>query len=71
MLVYTIATKYNGQLEAAHARIDDDRYDMVDCSAACQLQLDLSVQLHDHSIASTNAIRLSSANALVYYRHQV
>ncbi len=64
MLLYTIATKYNGQLEAAHARIDD-------CSAAGQLQLDLSVQLHDHSIASTNAIRLSSANARVYYRHQV
>ena len=71
MLLYTIATKYNGQLEAAHARIDNDRYDMVDCRAAGQLPLDLSIQLHDHSIASTNAIRLSSANALVYYRHQV
>ena len=71
MHLYTIATKYNGPLEAAHVYIDDDGYDMVDCSAAGQLQLDLSVQLHDHSIASTNAILMSSANALVYYRHQV
>ncbi len=25
---YSIAAKYNGPLEAAHAYIDDDRYDM-------------------------------------------
>ena len=71
MPLYTIATKYNGPLEAAHVYIDADGYDMVDCSAAGQLQLDLSVQLHDHSIAAANAIRLSSVNALVCYRHQV
>ncbi len=67
----TIAIKYTGPLETAHVYIDDDGYDMVDCSAAGQLQLDLSVQLHDHCIASTNVIRLSSANALVPYRHNV
>ena len=28
MSFYSIAVKYNGPLEAAHAHIDDDRYDM-------------------------------------------
>ncbi len=28
MSFYSIAAKYNGPLEAAHAFIDDDRYDM-------------------------------------------
>ncbi len=28
MRFYSIAAKYNGPLEAAHAVIDDDRYDM-------------------------------------------
>ncbi len=28
MSFYSIAAKYNGPLEAAHAHIDDDRYDM-------------------------------------------
>ncbi len=65
MSFYSIAIKYNGPLEAAHVYIDDNKYDMVDCSANGQLQLDLSVHLHDHSIASTNDIRLSSANTLV------
>ncbi len=26
-----IAAKYNGPLEAAHAHIDDDRFDVVEC----------------------------------------
>ena len=30
MSLYSIAAKYNGPLEAAHAFIDDDRYDMVE-----------------------------------------
>ncbi len=34
MCLYSIATEYNGPLEAAHAQIDDDRYDMVECGAA-------------------------------------
>ena len=29
MCLYSITTEYNGPLEAAHAHIDDDRYDMV------------------------------------------
>ena len=33
---YGIAAKYNCALEAADAVIDDDRDDMVDCSAAGQ-----------------------------------
>ena len=28
LLFYNISAKYNGPLEAAHAFIDDDRYDM-------------------------------------------
>ena len=28
MSFYSIAAKYNGPLEAAHAHIDDDRYDI-------------------------------------------
>ena len=39
---YGIAAKYNGPLEAADAVIDDDRYDMADCSAAGQSQMDLT-----------------------------
>ncbi len=55
MSLYTIAAKYNGPLEAAHAHNDDDRYDMVDCGAAGQLILDLSDQdqLRRRNIAST------------------
>ena len=29
MSLYSIAAEYNGPLEAAHAHIDDDRYDKV------------------------------------------
>ena len=30
MSLYSIAVKYNGPLEAAHAFIDNDRYDVVE-----------------------------------------
>ncbi len=42
-LIYfgTIITSYDGPLEAAHARIDDEIYDMVQCGAAGQPKLDL------------------------------
>ena len=71
MSLFTIATEYNEQLEAAHARNDDDRYDLVECAAAGQPALDLSNQLRDCSIATAQAILLYSANELVYYRHRV
>ncbi len=73
MCFYSINTRYNGSLQVAHALIDDDRYDMVECGAAGQLQLklDLSDQSRDHSIASTDAIRMCSANVLLFYQHKV
>jgi len=71
MSFFTIANEYKEPLEAAHARIDDDRYDLVECGAAGQPTLDLSNQLRDCSIASAQAILLRSANELVYYRHRV
>ncbi len=39
MSLHSIATEYNGPLEAAHAHIDDDRYDKVNCYAASPLKL--------------------------------
>ena len=71
MCFYTITTKYNGPLEAANAHIHDDRYDMVECGSAGQSKLDLSDQLRLCSIPSTNAMWLSSANVLLFYRHEV
>ena len=65
MSLDSIAAEYNEPLAAAHAPIDDDRYDLVGCGAAGQPKLDLSEQLRGCSIASTHAIRLSSANELV------
>ena len=65
MSLYSIATEYNGPLEAAHDHGDDDRCDMVECGAAGQLKLDLSEQLRGCSIASTHAIRPSGNNELV------
>ena len=65
MCLYSIATEYNGPLEAAHAQNDDDRYNMVECGAAGKPTLDLSDQLRGCSIASTNNYRMSSANVLV------
>ena len=49
----SIATKYMWLLEVAHVHTDDDRYDMVECSAAGQPKLDLSDQLRSCSVAST------------------
>ncbi len=43
--LYRIATEYNGQIHAAHAQIDNDRYDMAECGADGQPTLDLSDQL--------------------------
>ena len=71
MSFYSIATKYNGPLEAAHAHIHDDRYDMVECGAAGQSKLDLSDQPRGSGIASTDAIRMCSANVLLFYQHKV
>ena len=67
MCLYSIATEYNGPLEAAHAQIDDDRCDMVECAAAGDLapNLDLSYQLRSCSFASTMTICLESVNVLV------
>ena len=45
MSLFTITNEYEEPLEAAHARIDDDRYDLVECAAAGQPTLDLSNQL--------------------------
>ena len=49
MSLYSIAAEYNEPLAAAHARNDDDRYDLVVCGAAGQPTLDLSYQLRDCS----------------------
>ena len=67
MCLYSIATEYNGPLEAAHAQIDDDRCDMVECATAGHLapNLDLSYQLRGCSIASMYTHYLSSAHVLV------
>ncbi len=51
----SIATEYNGPLEAAYAHIDDDRYDMVECGSAGQPKSDISDQLRRCSIPSTDA----------------
>ena len=68
---YSINITLNEPLEVAHAHIDDDRYDMDECSASCQLKLDLSNQPRDSRIVSTDAIRMSSANMLLFYQHNV
>ncbi len=67
MCFYTIAAKYNVPLEAAHAFIDDDIYDMgrMMCYHTGELKMDLSDQLRVCSIASTTTIRLRSANELL------
>ena len=41
MSLYSIATEYNGPLEAGHAHIDDDRYDKDNCYASNQRTSDL------------------------------
>ena len=71
MSLYGISAEYNGPLEAALARIDDERYDLVEWSAAGQPPLDLSDRLRDSSIACIRAILLCSANELVWYYRRV
>ena len=71
MYMHTITAEYNGPLEAAHSSIEDDRYDLVECGAAGRPTLDLSDRLRGSSIASALAIRLRSANMLVYYHRRV
>ena len=63
----SITAEYYGPLEAAHARIDDDGYDLVEFGGAGQPTLDLSDQLRGCSISSTPTSRLRSANELVWY----
>ena len=65
MCLFSIATEYNGPLEAAHAQIGDDRYDVVVCGKCGQPTLDLSDQLRGCSIASMYTHYLSSAHVLV------
>ncbi len=47
MSLYSIATEYNGPLEAAHGHTDNKGYDKLNCYAASQPSpsLDLSGQL--------------------------
>ena len=71
MSLYSIATDYNGPLEAAHAPIDEDRYDLVECGATGQPTLDLSEQLRSCSLAFSGSTLLSSANEHVPYRHRL
>ncbi len=49
MCLYTIATEYNGPLEAAHAHSDDDRYDIAGCGAIGQLQLEFLIYTYTTS----------------------
>ncbi len=42
MCSYSLPDECNGPLKEAHAHVDDDRYDMVECGAAGQIILDLS-----------------------------
>ena len=71
MSLSRITADYNGPPAAAHAHTDGDRYDLVECGAASQLTLDLSDQLRDCSIASTDASRLSGTNELVAYHRRL
>ncbi len=60
LCIFTITISYNGPLEAAHAYIADDRYDMVECGAAGQSQVDLSDQIRGCSVASKCVIQMRS-----------
>ena len=66
-----IVAKYNGSSEAAHAHIDDDRYDMAKYGAAGKPKLDLLDQLGGCSISYKCTIHLCSANTLYGYCCQV
>ncbi len=71
MSLYSIAAKYNGPLEAAHAHIDDDGCNMVECNVAGQLKMDLSDQLGDRDGAVMVESRVSSASRILCYYSQV
>ncbi len=64
-------TKYNSPLEAAHAHTAHDRYDMVECGAAGQSQVDLSDQIRGCSVASKCVIQMRSNVVILYYYHQL
>ena len=69
--MFAISTSYNEQLEAAQRHIGDDSYDMVECGPEGQPKSDLLNKLLRCSIASINALRLSSANSLrLFFHHE-
>ncbi len=61
----SIAAEYNKQLEAAHAQIDDDRYDMVECGAAGKPTLHLSYPLLACGIGSRPNYRMRTGKVRV------
>ncbi len=67
MSLYSIATECNGPLEAAHAHIDDDRYDKDNCYAASPLKLphQVSYEAFLIGIVSIGVIYVKSPNQLV------
>ena len=71
MSFHGITADYNGPLEAAHAHMDDQSCDLVECDAAGQPTLDLSYQLGDCSIASMHAKHLSSTNELLQHHRRL
>ncbi len=63
-LIYfvTIGIKHNWPLEAAHAHIDVEIFDIVEWNAASLPKLDPSKQVSCWSVASNSAIHLGSAH---------
>jgi len=63
MSLYSIAAKYNETLEAAHAYIDDDRYDVVEWWAVGQLnwtsQISYEFIASLHHMQSICAVQMS------------
>ncbi len=62
---------HNGPLEASHALIDDDRYDMVDIVVVRLASPNWASlgHLRDCNIASTHKLRLRSANELLCHNN--
>ena len=52
-----IASECIGPLDAAHAHIDDDRYDMIECSAVSHSILDLLL-LRSATMAVASPLRM-------------
>ncbi len=70
--LFTIDSKYNGTLEAAHCYSDNVWYDKaLQCGAASYQNEYSSGHLRDCSLGSTNANLSSRANMLLSYRHQI